>query len=65
MAKKKEDIAGLNEEQLIQEIGETEDRLKRMKFSHAITPIENPMDIRFARKKIARLKTELRKRQLS
>lgn len=30
-----------------------------LKFSHAISPIENPMQIRSQRKLVARLKTEL------
>jgi len=35
-----------------------------MKFSHAITPIENPMAIRTLRKELAKLKTALRSKQL-
>ncbi len=40
-------------------------RLKKLHFAHAVTPLENPMNIRALRKDISRLKTELRKRQLS
>lgn len=35
----------------------------KMKFTHAITPVENPMVIRSTRKLIARLKTELNAKQ--
>lgn len=45
-------------------IAEDEVRLKKLKFAHAITPLENPMSIRDLRRDIARLKTELRKRAL-
>jgi large subunit ribosomal protein L29 len=45
-------------------ISEDEVRLKKMKFAHAITPLENPMSIRLLRRDISRLKTELRKREL-
>jgi large subunit ribosomal protein L29 len=35
-----------------------------MTFSHAITPIDNPMGIRILRREIARLKTAQRRKQL-
>ena len=38
-------------------------RLKKLKFAHAISPLENPMTIRGVRRDIARLKTELKKRE--
>ena len=34
----------------------------KMKLAHAVSPIENPMKLRDARKVIARLETELRNR---
>jgi large subunit ribosomal protein L29 len=45
-------------------IHEDEVRLKKMTFAHAITPLENPMAIRSLRKDIARMKTELTKREI-
>jgi len=35
-----------------------------MRLNHSVNPLENPMKLRFTRKDIARLNTELRKRQL-
>jgi large subunit ribosomal protein L29 len=35
-----------------------------MKLNHAVTPLENPMQIKFTRRTVARLKTELRNREL-
>ncbi len=35
---------------------------RKMKLSHAVSPMENPMKIRNSRKVIARLETELKKR---
>jgi large subunit ribosomal protein L29 len=35
------------------------DRLVKMKMSHAVSPMENPMQIKFARKTVARIMTEL------
>ena len=45
-------------------IQEDELRLKKLEFAHAISPLENPMSIRALRKDVARMKTELKKRQL-
>ena len=39
--------------------------LNRMKLNHSISPLDNPLQIRAARKNIARLATELRKRELT
>jgi large subunit ribosomal protein L29 len=43
-------------------IEEDELRIKKLKFAHAVSPLENPMSIRGVRKDLARLKTELRKK---
>ena len=40
------------------------ENLTRMTLSHAITPLDNPLTIREARKTIARIHTEIRSRQL-
>ena len=64
MAKEKLDLKGLSEQELKEKISEEQLRLKKITFSHAITPIENPMSIRSLRRQIAQLKTELRKREL-
>jgi large subunit ribosomal protein L29 len=52
-------------EAIIARISDDELRLKKLHFAHAVTPLENPMNIRALRKDISRLKTELTKRQLS
>jgi large subunit ribosomal protein L29 len=56
---KKEEIKALSAEQLKDQITAEEARLLKLKFAHAVSPIENPMRIREARKLIARLHTEL------
>jgi large subunit ribosomal protein L29 len=35
------------------------EKLVKMKMSHAVSPLENPMQIKFARKTVARIMTEL------
>ena len=39
-------------------------KYNQMKLNHAITPLEHPSDIKKARRDIARMKTELRQREL-
>ncbi|GAB3747796.1 50S ribosomal protein L29 [Spirosoma pomorum] len=56
---KKEDLKGLSADEIRTEIGAEQDRLLKLKFAHAVSPIENPMRIRESRKRIARLNTEL------
>ena len=60
----KKSIQALNEQDLQARIKEDEMRLKKLEFAHAISPLENPMSIRSLRKELARLKTELKKKQL-
>ena len=55
----------LNEQDLQARIKEDELRLKKLEFAHAISPLENPMSIRSLRRELSRLKTELKKKQLS
>jgi large subunit ribosomal protein L29 len=43
---------------------EEQQSYSKMKVSHIISPLENPMLIRQKRKLIARLQTELRRREL-
>tara|TARA_B100000902_G_scaffold219234_1_gene208269 strand:- start:465 stop:653 length:189 start_codon:yes stop_codon:yes gene_type:complete len=38
------------------------ERLVKMKMSHAVSPLENPMQIKFSRRIIARIMTELSRR---
>ena len=39
------------------------EKLIKMKMSHAVSPMENPLRIKFTRKSIARVMTELSKRR--
>ena len=59
----KKSIQSLNEQDLTARIKEDELRLKKVEFAHAISPLESPMTIRNLRRELARLKTELKKKQ--
>ncbi|MGI9192103.1 MAG: 50S ribosomal protein L29 [Chitinophagaceae bacterium] len=69
MAKKKtnptQEMYNMNVADLEKNILDAENRLKKMVFSHAITPIQNPMSIRILRREIARMKTIVRSKQLA
>lgn len=56
-------IHGMNEQDLRARLAEDKQRLKKLEFAHAISPLENPMTIRGLRRDIARLKTELKLKQ--
>ncbi len=58
-----QEIRSMSEQEIQNKIEESGLRLKKMAFSHAITPIENPMAIRTTRREIARLQTELKRKQ--
>ena len=57
-------IKDLNLTDLTAKIQEYQLRLKKLEFAHAISPLENPMTIRGLRRDIARLKTELKKKEM-
>jgi large subunit ribosomal protein L29 len=56
-------LHGLNTQDLRARIQDDEVRLKKLSFSHAISPLENPMTIRALRRELARLKTLLQQRE--
>ncbi|AHF15188.1 50S ribosomal protein L29 [Niabella soli] len=63
MSKKKEfvdSIKGVSVEDLKIQLEQSKQRLKKLEFAHAISPLENPMSIRALRKDIARIETFLK-----
>ncbi|MDR0603372.1 MAG: 50S ribosomal protein L29 [Bacteroidales bacterium] len=57
-------ITGLSTKELYERLDEETKQLVKIKLHHAVSPIENPNVIKEARKTIARLKTEIRAREL-
>jgi large subunit ribosomal protein L29 len=57
-------ITELSNDDLLERIEEESKQLNKLKLNHAVSPLENPQKIVVYRRTIARLKTELRKRQL-
>ncbi len=56
---KNSEIIALTPEELKNKIASEEESLRKLKFAHAVSPVENPMQIRHTRRLIARLKTQL------
>ncbi len=65
MAKKKSKakLTDLSKQELEAQLRESRDNSFKMKFQHATNPMKNPMEIRTARRQIARLLTHLRQKE--
>jgi large subunit ribosomal protein L29 len=61
---KQEVITELSTNDLLEKLEEQTLQLNRMKLNHAVSPLENPQLIKTNRKVIARINTELRRREL-
>ena len=58
-------VLGLSTKELYERLEEEEKQLTKLKLSHVVSAIENPNRIKEYRKTIARLKTEIRARELA
>jgi len=61
---KQEVIKELSTADIIERLEEEKKHLVRLRINHAVSPLENPHQISENRKTIARLKTELRHREI-
>lgn len=59
------EIKELTTREIEERIDNEKSMLSRLKLGHIISPLDNPMKIRETRKNIARLRTDLRTRQLN
>ncbi len=55
---KSADIKNLTTEELVEKINLEKASFQKLTFAHAISPLENPSQLKEQRKLIARLKTE-------
>lgn len=60
---KNKDILALTDVELSDKVKQEKEALGKLKLNHNVSPIENPIKIRDARKLVARLQTELTKRK--
>ena len=59
------EIKDIETKDLVKKLETAVDALNKMKINHQVTPLENPSLIKAARRDIARMKTELRQRELN
>ena len=61
---KNSELRGLSLDELKKKLAVEKENFDKLKFSHSITPVENPMKVRQTRKLIARISTEIRFKEL-
>ena len=59
------EVRELETNDLVERIDAEVAKYNQMKLNHAITPMENPSEIKATRRDIARMKTVLRERELN
>jgi len=59
------EIRELSTKEIVEKIQVEQENLNKMKLNHVITPLENPNQIKEAKKTIARLNTILSERELT
>lgn len=62
---KQSEIKELSVEELNEKLSTFTSELSSLKMNHAISPLENPVQLRLLRRTIARIKTEITQRELA
>lgn len=62
---KAKEIADLTTSEVKEKLEIESENYNKMRMNHAVSALENPIQIKMKRREIARLKTEMRKRELS
>ncbi|MCF8370483.1 MAG: 50S ribosomal protein L29 [Bacteroidales bacterium] len=62
---KNSEIIQLTNKELIERMDEEKAILTKLKLNHAVSPLDNPHKISNSRRNIARMKTEIRQREMS
>ena len=63
-SKKYLELQEFSNEELASELQQTESQYQKLRFDHAIKGMDNPLVLREVRRDIARIKTEIRRREL-
>lgn len=59
------EVREMDAKALAENLESLKEKLHNMKLNHAVTPLENPSQIKAVRRDIARLNTEIRQRELN
>ena len=61
---KQTEVSKLSNEELSEKLGESKKTYRELKMTHAISPLENPIQLRALRRTVARIATEITKREI-
>ncbi len=61
---KQSEILKLSDADLVEAMETTKQKISELKMAHTLTPLENPMQIRTLRRSVARMNSEISKRNL-
>ena len=61
---KQSEILKLSNEELSERLGESKKSYSELKITHAVSPLENPIQLRTLRRTVARIATEITKREI-
>ncbi|MCX6311080.1 MAG: 50S ribosomal protein L29 [Bacteroidetes bacterium] len=62
---KQKEITQMSLSEIQEKLSEEKATLVKLELNHTVSPIENPLKIRGSRRTIARLNTEIRKREIA
>lgn len=62
---KTDDVVELDDTSLVQRLAETREELFNLRFRHATGQLDNGASVRTARRQVARIMTELRRREIA
>ena len=63
--KKYQEVQEINDSDLKETLAETETAYQKLTFDHEIRGLDNPLELRDLRRDVARLKTEIRRREVA
>ncbi len=65
MKKKKDDLKDLTALELQDKLQSEREGLGKLRFNHAVSPVESPARLKSTRRNVARILTEVRRREIA
>jgi len=65
MKKRKQELKDLTPLELQDKLDTEREALTKLRFNHAVSPVESPAQLRSSRKNVARILTEMRRRAIA
>jgi len=64
-SKKYIELQGYSDTDLLNELKETQSNYNKLKFDHSVRGLDNPLTLREVRRDVARINTEIRRREVA